>query len=137
MKCNACGKDKFWSMTCIFPRVSFPDGQVMDAIRMAEDRICADCGVLGGGLHHIGCAHELCPRCHERMISCKCGGVRTDKKAEPKQKLRLVLVDEARNEVETPTEEIAGIVMPVPVVDAIRELIEMTLLARESTDGYY
>jgi hypothetical protein len=35
---------------------------------------CHDCGIQIGGLHHFGCDMEECPRCHEQLISCDCGG---------------------------------------------------------------
>lgn len=33
---------------------------------------CGDCGVLLGGLHHVGCDMQRCPRCQRQLISCGC-----------------------------------------------------------------
>lgn len=37
---------------------------------------CPDCWVAVGGLHHIGCDWEQCPRCDGQFIGCDCGGKR-------------------------------------------------------------
>lgn len=34
---------------------------------------CGDCGVEPGGLHHIGCDLQRCPRCRGQLIFCDCG----------------------------------------------------------------
>ena len=33
---------------------------------------CGDCGVVRGGLHHVGCDIQECPRCKGQFISCWC-----------------------------------------------------------------
>lgn len=33
---------------------------------------CGYCGVLDGGVHHLGCDLERCPRCRAQLISCGC-----------------------------------------------------------------
>jgi hypothetical protein len=35
-------------------------------------RRCDDCGVARGGLHHLGCDLQRCPRCTGQLISCGC-----------------------------------------------------------------
>ena len=41
--------------------------------RMEQGNIrCHDCGVEVGGLHHLHCDMEECPRCHEQLYSCAC-----------------------------------------------------------------
>jgi len=38
----------------------------------STDQSCADCGVDPGGLHHVGCDQETCPRCGEALALCDC-----------------------------------------------------------------
>ncbi len=33
---------------------------------------CPDCAVVVGGLHHVGCDWEQCPRCQSQFIVCDC-----------------------------------------------------------------
>lgn len=33
---------------------------------------CGDCGVERGGLHHLGCDLQACPRCRGQLLSCGC-----------------------------------------------------------------
>ena len=49
---------------------------------------CHDCGILNGGVHHMGCDMERCPICDGQMIACDCdwsdyqlGSTRRAKKA--------------------------------------------------------
>jgi hypothetical protein len=33
---------------------------------------CHDCGIIYGGIHHLGCDMEKCPSCKLQLISCPC-----------------------------------------------------------------
>lgn len=37
-----------------------------------RDGRCGDCGIQAGGLHHLGCDLEPCPRCGRQLLSCGC-----------------------------------------------------------------
>ncbi len=39
----------------------------------ANEHPCADCGVIKGEFHVLGCDGEECPACHEQLLSCDCG----------------------------------------------------------------
>ncbi len=36
------------------------------------DGRCGDCNIKHGGIHHLGCCRELCPRCGLQLIGCDC-----------------------------------------------------------------
>ena len=36
------------------------------------NKYCHDCGILNGGVHHMGCDMERCPICDGQMICCDC-----------------------------------------------------------------
>ncbi len=33
---------------------------------------CGGCGAKRGGVHHLGCDLERCPRCRRQLLSCGC-----------------------------------------------------------------
>ena len=37
-----------------------------------EEFRCHDCNALLGNYHHSGCDCEICPKCHQQLISCDC-----------------------------------------------------------------
>lgn len=39
----------------------------------ADREICIDCGAKTGEYHRHGCDYELCPRCGQYLMNCKCG----------------------------------------------------------------
>src|SRR5262249_13409803 len=38
----------------------------------AADEQCPECGTRRGGIHHVGCVLEQCPRCEGRLAACSC-----------------------------------------------------------------
>ncbi|MGI4943964.1 MAG: hypothetical protein ACRYHQ_25970, partial [Janthinobacterium lividum] len=52
--------------------VTYADGLVLDQRRHGGPSRCGDCGVIRGGLHHLGCDVERCPRCGDQLITCEC-----------------------------------------------------------------
>lgn len=77
--CNTCEKKIGEVLTCDLPLVQLNSGQVMERVRYGDEvchswvsELCLSCGVGPGGIHHMGCDCEECPKCHELMIVCGC-----------------------------------------------------------------
>ena len=82
--CKFCGKETVGASSCAECLVII-DGEKFQPIphrndcspllpRGALPSRCAECNVMPGGLHHIGCGVEICPKCRNRWISCRCAG---------------------------------------------------------------
>jgi len=72
-KCEDCGREMQLAPSCLTVPILIE--------RTAYERIpwgktkagrCHDCGVEPGGVHHLGCDEERCPKCHRQLISCDC-----------------------------------------------------------------
>jgi len=83
-KCKLCGKEKF-SKTCVpyfikiegkyFDPVPYvPLNKTIAEVYRKKERRCSGCGVAEGGYHHVGCPVEMCPRCSNTWVSCRCQG---------------------------------------------------------------
>lgn len=55
----------------VFPRVPYGKERRRGLLH-ARDGKCHDCGVVRGGLHHLGCDEERCPRCGDQLFSGCC-----------------------------------------------------------------
>lgn len=53
-----------------YRRVRF--GEEHGRRHLTEASTCRDCGVHPGGLHHLGCELETCPRCRAHLGACGC-----------------------------------------------------------------
>ena len=40
--------------------------------RVDREAECHDCATKKGGVHHLGCDMEMCPKCGEQAIMCDC-----------------------------------------------------------------
>lgn len=72
--CNACGQFDNTD-TCTEHIVRFEDGQEFKRSCFHfddPDGKCLGCGIKHGGIHHLGCDVEECPRCGGQLITCYC-----------------------------------------------------------------
>jgi hypothetical protein len=72
--CECCNQDMAVARTCTANQPFVVDGKTYDPIPTDEE--CGDCGVSAGGLHHLGCEHEICPCCNEQRSYCNCANPR-------------------------------------------------------------
>ena len=87
--CEACGENMVEAVSCSANEsVETPTGELhLRSPHMGPGR-CHDCGVEPGGLHHLGCDVERCPKCTGQMICCGCFPSRLEWWIEPGEKGR-------------------------------------------------
>jgi len=82
--CNFCGKEMIGASSCIESYIVI-DGKKYHPIRYQERKDivfgereagCPGCNVRDGGFHHVGCEFEICPKCHNHWIYCRCSGIK-------------------------------------------------------------
>lgn len=82
-KCKYCNKVMLKSDGCDCELLTMNDGETYRRIAVGEEfdfyygmddeeLKCHDCNALYGHYHHEGCDCEICPVCHEQLISCEC-----------------------------------------------------------------
>jgi hypothetical protein len=72
-KCEDCQREMKLAPSCIaLPMLiaGRPYQRIPNAAS-AHGR-CDGCGVKPGGIHHMGCDLERCPRCNGQLIMCEC-----------------------------------------------------------------
>ncbi len=59
--------------------IEYPDGKVLPPIPYDPRKMhfpqwfrCPDCNVAPGGIHHVNCDQECCPKCGGQLIGCAC-----------------------------------------------------------------
>ena len=72
--CEDCRQEMTGSSSCTHDLLVLVDVTFLRPRHEASGPVgrCPDCGVLGGGIHHLGCGVEPCPRCDHQLISCGC-----------------------------------------------------------------
>jgi hypothetical protein len=79
--CDICSEDMATSSSCTEPQIDLA-GESFERVRYGSEEDdwgaasgarCHDCNVEPGGLHHLGCDVERCPRCGGQLIACDCG----------------------------------------------------------------
>lgn len=82
-KCEYCNKDMLECDGCDTNQLILNDSNVYDRIAVGdkydfydgtedEEFRCHDCNALLENYHHAGCDCEICPKCHQQLISCDC-----------------------------------------------------------------
>ena len=77
-KCRRCKLEMCDSKTktCTANKEAvFPDAAKMSPVpyNPPDTNIrCHDCGIAAGGVHHVGCDMEICPRCGGQFLGCSC-----------------------------------------------------------------
>lgn len=79
-RCPYCREEFATGESCTTATIPFPDGSSVPAVRFGQETDqfaprgprCPDCGVRRGGVHHPFCEIERCPRCHGRLMTCRC-----------------------------------------------------------------
>lgn len=76
--CELCHQEMTTATSCTVAELHI-GGEAVAVLRYGKDPgwgrargPCGDCGVEPGGLHHLGCDIQACPRCHRQLISCGC-----------------------------------------------------------------
>lgn len=82
-RCPRCKQDMSEVVACV-PHALTVSGEHYTPVPFGEERRyrrygpwprgeeCHDCGTSVGGLHHLSCDVEECPRCRGQLISCDC-----------------------------------------------------------------
>ncbi len=74
-KCEDCGREMLLAPSCLTVPILIertPYRRVPQ--RKTKAGRCHDCGVEAGGVHHLGCDAERCPRCGGQLFICECAG---------------------------------------------------------------
>jgi len=95
-KCPRCKNEMLDpnTTTCTGNKVvKFPDGTKMAPVPYTPDDPelrCHDCNVASGGLHHLNCDMEICPRCGGQFFGCSCF-IPEDEMSEKKEVKKVIL----------------------------------------------
>jgi len=59
---------------------------------------CAECNVLSGGFHHVGCVFEICPKCGGKWVYCGCSGLKVSTGGKSEKKCDVIQFKPLRKE---------------------------------------
>jgi hypothetical protein len=71
--CDHCGLEMGTAYSCLPDKDAIPYGSEQ-RFRIEPPLRCHDCGVMLGGVHHLGCDVEECRECAGQLISCAHAG---------------------------------------------------------------
>lgn len=75
VRCGDCNQVMRGSQSCAITKIEI-GGKVYqrDATHYDVNETCHDCGIVNrvGNVHHGGCDVEICPKCGEQFLTCKC-----------------------------------------------------------------
>jgi len=103
--CSFCGKETEGASSCIesFIRINgkdyapLPFKKKNDTVfTKGREARCADCNILPGGLHHVGCAFEICPKCGGKWLGCVCSGFKAKTGCKAEKKCDVIQFDKKR-----------------------------------------
>lgn len=76
--CDLCGNDMTTGAGCVVGALH-QEGRPYELAPHerrrgtgAHDENCGDCSVAPGGLHHLGCDMQTCPKCRGQLLICDC-----------------------------------------------------------------
>lgn len=106
--CDFCGKEMEGASSCINSIIRI-DGieytplpfEKKDTVFTREkDTVrCPECNILNGGLHHVGCSLELCPKCGGKWIYCRCSGLKVVNSGNKGKKCNIIPFKKRRENV--------------------------------------
>lgn len=80
--CAVCHRVMLVANTCVhaaieiqgtsYVRIRYGQETLWDGSSSSLPERCWDCGVAPGGLHHLHCEVEQCPKCGAQLIACAC-----------------------------------------------------------------
>ncbi len=84
--CDFCGKEMEGASSCMESHIRIEDTDYAPLpykkrketvfTKGGPLRRCPECNILPGGFHHVGCVFELCPKCGEKWVYCRCAGLK-------------------------------------------------------------
>ncbi|MBU3949505.1 MAG: hypothetical protein KJ826_14960 [Proteobacteria bacterium] len=103
--CDLCGKEMEGASSCRKSIIRIDGIDYTPLPFGKEDTVfirkqlaarCPECNVLKGGLHHIGCGLEICPKCGEKWLNCRCSGLKVVTLSDKEKKCKIIPFNKRR-----------------------------------------